>query len=205
MWLRLLRPLGCLAVALCILIVVLLLIQLGLWLWQPMFHNSFMPHTRAGFFVWAPPFVYFDDRGNAAVADYRRNLLVVFLTADSSVSTVRFRFPHSKDGGAAFPAVEREDTIDFFVPDTTNTLFVFGADGRRKDFPLQPGEAERNLEWMQWQAQPPNLVPFVEQAYADNHPDSVASLKETIAELETPVKKGADNTSKESEENGTVD
>ena len=88
-----LRRLRRLALALFILLgLPALLIQLALLAWRPMFYNELVMHDGLPFLHWWPQGPYCDDRGNAAVADYRRNLLVVFLTAKSEIATSRFYF-----------------------------------------------------------------------------------------------------------------
>jgi len=163
------------------------LVQLGLWLWHPMFYNQFVMHDGLPFFHWWPQGSCYDDRGNAAVADYHRNVLAVFLTANSNIRSSRFCIPYSRQGGAVFPAPAGEDKIDFFVPKSTNTLFVFGADGTRSDFPLAAGEAERVHKLMKpWPDSQPDLVRLLQRVYPEKHPpDCSASLREAIAKLET--------------------
>lgn len=181
-------PLGWLVQRAFVLLVVIglpiLLIQLAFWLWQPMFHNELVMGDPIPFLFWARQGPYCDDRENAATADYRHNLLVVFLTANSNVTFDRFWYPRSRDDGVVFPALHQEDETDFLVPRSTDTLFVFGADGSRRDFPLATGEAERIFALMKPQPQPPDLVHVLLEAYAKRHsPDSSATLKEAIATL----------------------
>jgi hypothetical protein len=183
------RPIGLLkscGVGLLVMGIPVLLIQLGLWLWQPMFHNSFTRNDLSPFAFWARESPCFDDRGNAATADYRRNVLVVFLTEGSKVSPQRFWYPRSRQGGAVFPSVEDEDKIEFFVPGNFNTLSLFGADGTRRDLPLARGEAERIYRQMQPFPRPAALGPLLQRAYASEHAAaSCSSLREAIAALRT--------------------
>ena len=160
------------------------LVQLGLWLWHPMFYNQFVMHDGLPFLHWWPESPYSDSRGNLAKADFHRNLLVVFLTANSGVQCSQFSFPRSVQGGVAFPSqLQEADKAEFVVPKSTNRLFVFGADGTRSEFPLAAGEAKRIYKLME-PPQPPDLVPILERAYAEGHsPAASANLREAITTL----------------------
>jgi hypothetical protein len=160
------------------------LIQIGLWLWHPMFCNTFVMSDRVPFGFWSRQQPCEDGRGNAATADYRHNILSVFLIEGSNVTYYRFWYPRAKNGGAAFSALHDEDKIDFSVPKCTNRLFVFGADGRRMDFPLASGEAERIFKLMRPYAETPDLVKLLEVNYAEKHsPEYSVKLREAIAKL----------------------
>ena len=186
------------AILLFILVGLPALVQLGLWLWHPMFYNQFVMHDGLPFFHWWPQGSYYDDQGNTAVADYHRNVLALFLTANSNIRSSRFCIPDSRKDGAVFPALAGEDKINFFVPKSTDRLFVFGVDGARKDFPLVAGEAER-IHKLMGPGPPPDLLQLLEGAYAKGHaPASSASLREAIATLQAKGSKalGADSAEK---------
>jgi hypothetical protein len=159
-----------------------LLIQFALWLWHPMFYNQFVMHDGLPFLHWWPEAPYRDSRGNLAKADFHRNLLAVFLTANSKVEPSQFCFPRSVQGGVAFPSqLQEADEAEFVVPKSTNRLFVFRADGTRSGFTLAAGEAERIYKLME-PPQPPDLVELLERAYAEKQSAaSSASLREAIA------------------------
>lgn len=160
------------------------LFQTGFWFWRPMFYNQFVMHDGLPFYHWWPQGSYYDRRGNAAIADYERNLLVVFLTADSSIPPSRFAVPSSRRGGVAFPELVGEDAIDFFVPNCTNTLFVFGADGVRERFPLLAAEAE-HIHKQMGPGPVSDLVQTLVATYAKKHsPAATARLSATVNELQ---------------------
>ena len=163
------------------------LVQLALWLWQPMFYNQLVMHDGLPFLHWWPESPYCDSRGNLAKADFHRNLLVVFLTANSRIDSSQFCFPRSVQGGAAFPSqLRNEDKIDFFVPKTRNRLLVFGADGTRRDFSMAAGEAERIGRLMATAPPSPDLVELLERAYAERHSaDCSGNVREALAMLKT--------------------
>ncbi len=168
-------------------------VQLGLWLWHPMFYNQFVMHDGLPFLHWWPEEPYGDNRGNLAKADFHRNLLVVFLTANSGRQCSQFCFPRSIQGGVAFPSqLQEEDKTEFVVPKSTNRLFVFGADGTRSEFPLAAGEAERIFKVME-PPQPPDLIGLLERAYAEAHsPTSSARLREAITTLQAKGSKASE-------------
>ncbi|MHB8956371.1 MAG: hypothetical protein ACYC4U_25590 [Pirellulaceae bacterium] len=182
-WLRSLRK--CVAALFVLVALPALLIQLVLWLWHPMFYNQFLMHDGLPFLHWWPEVPYCDSRGNLAKADFHRNLLVVFLTANSKVESSQFCFPRSVQGGVAFPSqLQEADKTQFVVPKSTDRLFVFGADGTRREFPLASGEAERIFKLM-GPTQPPDLTELLERAYAEGHsPASFGTLREAIVTLQ---------------------
>jgi len=161
------------------------LVQLALWLWQPMFYNELVMHDGLPFLHWWPESPYCDSQGNLAKADFHRNLLVVFLTANSEVDSSQFSFPRSvPDGAAFFSQWRKDDKIQFFVPKTKNRLFLFGADGTRRDFPLSSGEAKRIGALMATDPPPPDFVRLLERTYAEQHsPDCTGDVREALAAL----------------------
>ena len=111
-------------------------IQIGLWKWRPMFHNLYAQGDRLPFYRWIVKPPRTDQRGNAVIADYRLNLLVVFLTADAGIDPTRFWFPGTRKEGVVFPSKYGEDDIDFFVPRASDKLMILQADGSREEIPL---------------------------------------------------------------------
>lgn len=149
-----------------------------------MFHNHFIMSHRIPVGYWASQTPYYDERGNAATADYSRNILVIFLTANSEVPTAHVSYPFSREGGAVFPPVGAEEPR-FFVPERTSRLFIFGSDGSRKELPLAPGEAKRIHNLMELTPEPSDLVQVLKQAYSENHSSaSSASLEYAITALQ---------------------
>lgn len=173
-------------------------VQLGLWLWHPMFYNQFVMHDGLPFLHWWPEEPYSDNRGNLAKADFHRNLLVVFLTANRGFQCSQFCFPRSIQGGVAFPSqLQEEDKTEFVVPKSTSKLFLFGADGTRSEFPLAAGEAERIFKLM-GPRQPPDLIELLKRAYTESHsPTSSASLREAITTLQAKGSKASEAGSQE--------
>jgi hypothetical protein len=173
------RPL---VVTVGILVSMLTLVQLAILCCRPMFSNQLVMHDGLPFFHWWPQGPYCDERGNAAVADYHRNLLAVFLTANGKLNTQRFWYPRSTQGGIAFPSLDEVDGIDFFVPKSSNTLYVFAADGTRKNFPLAVGESARIHQAMRpWPDDQPDLVRLLQERYSEKHTSECsASLRATI-------------------------
>ncbi len=173
--------------AACMLVALLVgMIQLGLWLRHPMFYNQFVMHDGLPFFHWHPELPYCDKRGNLSKADYHRNLLAVFLTTNSEVEPGQFCLPRHKQGGVAFPSqLPIGSKIEFVVPESTNTLFVFGEDGERREFPLATGETRRIFELMRSHPGAPDLVQVLERRYAEKHSSDYATrLREAIATLQ---------------------
>ncbi len=116
-------------------------IQLALRMARPMLSNSFVRNDRMPFYYWwtSPPVV--DASENAAIADYRLNLLVVFLTGSSGIEPGDFWFHRETAEGAVFHA-DRGGEIEFIVPRREDVAMVFRADGSREEVPLAPGEAK---------------------------------------------------------------
>lgn len=162
------------------------LFQLALWLWQPMFHNQLVMRDGLPFLHWWPEMAYHDERGNLAKADFRRNLLVVFLTANNRFHPSQFVFPRFVQDGVAFPSqLSEDDEIEFFVPNSTNKLLVFGADGRRRDLPLAPGEAERIGKLMAIYPPPQDLADLLKRAYEESHSaECSGNLRQALATLQ---------------------
>jgi hypothetical protein len=145
-------------------------VQVALWLWQPMFHNQLVMRDGFPFMFWWPEAAYEDSRGNLAKADFPRNLLVVFLSANRRLDPAQFYLPRFVRGGVAFPSqLTEKDELEFVVPNTRHRLFVFGTDGTRSDFPLEFGEAERIGKLMRAYPRPLDLVELLDQAYAEKH------------------------------------
>ena len=157
------------ALLLAILLVVALSIyQLALWKQRPMFRNTFARHPKIGIvYAWIPEYPHTDKVGNMAIADYKLNLLVIFLAGDTPLKRARFLYPRVVDHGVRFPAIQDEDELDFFVPSTMNTLIVFRGDGSRRQFPLVSGEAERIHKLLD--DCPGDFRPFLTKLYAEKH------------------------------------
>lgn len=118
-------------------------IQFALWVDRPMFHNIFARNDRTIFARWVcqPPIT--DAGGNAVIADYERNLLVVFCTSSAHIDPSRFWHPKIVPHGVAFPDPNARDDGQFFLPDQSDRFIVFFPDGSSKVQWLGPNDAER--------------------------------------------------------------
>jgi len=161
-----------------------LIVQLALWCWQPLFYDEWRLSDRMPFFHWWPGTSYYDQCGNAAIADLCRNVTAVFLVADSDITLGRFVLPHPRSGGVAFPGM-LEDGSDFFAPRSRDMLYVFAKDGTCAEFPLSPGESRRYHDLMTPDRPVPNIISVLEGAYAEKHPpEQVAKLHEAVQMLQ---------------------
>ena len=107
-----------------------------------MFHNALVTRGMP-LYSWYPEAPFVDKKGNAAIADYRLNLLVVFFLTDTGISTDKFWGPKEVADGVVFPRVVSRGDVIYHVPRRENTLMIFEPDGPRRDHPMAPGEAER--------------------------------------------------------------
>jgi hypothetical protein len=174
-----------LTLVLTILVSFIAVLQAGILSWRPMFYNQLVMHDGMPFLHWWPQGPYLDDSGNAAIADYHRNLLVIFVVSGSKIDTQRFWYPRSGHGGAIFPTLHTQDTIDFFVPETSNALYVFGEDGSRWGFPLAVGESERIHKLIRSRRDAPSdLASLLQEVYSEKHAtDHSARLRATVDRL----------------------
>ena len=109
---------------------------------RPMFHNALVTRGMP-LYSWYPEGPFVDKKGNAAIADYRLNLLVVFFLTDTGISPVKFWRPKEVADGVVFPRVVSRGDVIYHVPRRENTLMIFKPDGTRRDHPMMPGEAEQ--------------------------------------------------------------
>jgi hypothetical protein len=154
-----------------------------------MFYNQFRRHDATPFYRWWPELPCEDAQRNAAIADYRLNQLVLFLTGTGHIDPYeRFMYPRLAADGVTFPSQLGEDGMDFFVRHTTNILTVFQADGSSQEFPLAAGEAKRiHKEMKHWPPNlPPDLADILATAYAQRHPPMwVSRLREATGKHES--------------------
>ncbi len=178
------RSIGKHIAAIAVIVVLpILLIQFSLWCWRPLFYNEWVMHDGVPFFHWWPQAPRFDARGNVAVADYRRNVLCVFLTANSQIDRSRFSFPHREHGGMAFPDPTDLSGCDFFVAECCDKLLVFDSTGKHAEFPLARGEAERIHEVMGMYPQPRNFIQLLEHMYTPSHPKETERLQKALSQM----------------------
>ena len=164
------------AVVLACPIVVYVTFQIVMFLYRPMFHNVFGRNDRMLFSMWVEGPSFFDQSDNVAIADYRLNVLVVFLTGDSDIDFAGFINPCSVEDGVVFPDTRYVDDLDVAVARQEDALIVFHSDGSRSDFPLAPGEAKSVHSALG--SDPEDFRPILSQLYARKH-----SVKEFSAWL----------------------
>jgi hypothetical protein len=125
---------------------IVLIVEHVSWTNRPMFHNIFGKddHSLVRTWIFLPPNM--DAVGNAALVDEQLNVLAIFLVGGSAVEARRFFCPRSTPDGVVFPAEFGEDDLTFFVPRRPNTMMVFDASGKRREFLLAPGEAKRMFD-----------------------------------------------------------
>jgi len=161
-------------------ILVLLLAVYGIWwlvlvLNRPMFSNELTSRRRTLVVQrWLPTSLNADEYGNAAITDHRLNILAVFFVHYNSddpngLDLARFVIPHRVADGVIFPDDQGRDDIDFHVPKRENTLFVFEADGSRRDYPLAPGEAKRIHDLLVFPPGGSCYREMLRKAYAEKH------------------------------------
>ena len=144
-------------------------VHVYLLLARPMFFNDYGRSDHMLFAMWMGRPPRLDQAGNAAIADHRLNLLVIFLLEYDTGDGGRMRFSrHYKKGGVTFHA---ENGMAFSVPRLRDTMIVFGPDGSRRDHCLMPGEAERICELLPTDAG--DMRESLVHLYAEKHPGRV--------------------------------
>jgi hypothetical protein len=123
-----------------------------------------------------------DTQQNLAKVDIHRNVLVVIIHAVSIGEAGQFVFPRNKENAVAFPSqLFSDDQVEYIIPISTDTLYVFYADGTRHAFPLATGESERVYSKM-YQVAPSDQLPVLLDCYGESHSKlDISRLQQVIS------------------------
>jgi len=179
--LRIVIPLAILAVVSCW--------MLRSWLAEPpLFCNEPYRSDHMLVSVWEPMPPLEDELANYVIADYRRNILVMFAMGKSGIPRLSFWHPIKETEEGIYFQPKHIPAKPFFVPRARDSMFIFQPDGTSRQLPLGPDEAEQ-LHKSARQIHD-NLYTFIMDSYHRTHPEKIEKRTEQSSVEEKDSSRG---------------